>query len=168
MPRFPDAQTDRAHGRVGRDAGEQLSQAFERVGLQSGEQGVHAGIIPRVKPSAPTLHLDLGRLRDYALEPSDLHPLMSTLAADLRAELSALESALASSTVAGQVLHQHLHALKGMAGMFGDPGLLASVTCADDACRQGDLGQGLPLSRGLLPDLHQWQGEVEAWLQRYS
>lgn len=121
-----------------------------------------------MKPNSSPTHLDLDRLRDYALEPADLHPLVATLATDLNTALLALESALASPDVAGQELHLHLHALKGMAGMFGGADLLAGVTRADDACRRNDLLLGLPLTRALLPDLHGWLAEVKAWLQRYS
>lgn len=105
---------------------------------------------------------------DCGLDPTDLHPLMMTLAVDLDTELRALESALSSPALSGQVLHGHLHAFKGMAGMFGAAPLLARIASADDACRQDDLEHGLPLARALLGDLHGWLVEVRAWLQRYS
>jgi HPt (histidine-containing phosphotransfer) domain-containing protein len=121
-----------------------------------------------VNSSLPTLYLDLNRLRDYALGPEDLQPLMASLADDLQAELRALEAALKTPPAGGEVLHRHLHALKGMSGMFAGSDLLARLTDADDACRRSDMPQGLPLVHALLPDLNAWLDEVKAWLQRYS
>ncbi len=105
---------------------------------------------------------------DCGLDPADLHPLMMTLADDLDTELRALESALSTPVTGGQALHRHLHAFKGMAGMFGAAPLLARISAADDVCRRDDLEQGLPLASALLVELHGWLAEVRAWLQRYS
>lgn len=115
----------------------------------------------------PFAHLDLHRLSDYALDEADLQPLMQALADDLAGQIQVLTEALDRGDDP-QALHRVLHAIKGMAGMFAVSPLIAGVTRADDACRQGQGEVGVPLARAVLPDLSAWLVEVRAWLQRYS
>ncbi|MDI9330084.1 MAG: Hpt domain-containing protein [Alphaproteobacteria bacterium] len=114
-----------------------------------------------------TSHCDLQRLSDYALDESDLPPLVRTLAADLFGQTTELKKSLSDQV---DVIHLHpvLHAIKGMAGMFAQPDLWQRIAGADDACRQGDQALGLDLAAALVAPLDEWLTEIRTWLQRYS